>query len=286
MKKAFLFPLIAGLLCIAVSGCSAQTKTLDYGPKTTNFIVEPISFEDAMKNSDVLIVGKCTAVNPAVPSAGYTEYRFDVKEVLGGELAEKSIFFSVPRSEITGFGEIGKDEYVTGKEYLLPLKKETVMFQSIYPLTVYGISLNLTDEAYRYYEQIDVPKGMTVKSYAVSQFNAAEHETPAPEKDYPDDFTAFLEESAYIAKVRVVSTEQEQFFTRAFVECQEVYKGQRPKSLRKDGLISIAVMNGTVEDGKEYVVGFVGGGAYEVSTRHSVYDVSEEIISKCKGADT
>ncbi|MBR3437335.1 MAG: hypothetical protein IKG97_06245, partial [Lachnospiraceae bacterium] len=67
-------------------------------------------------------------------------------------------------------------------------------------------------------------------------------------------------------------------------KCLETYKGNTEDlySFLEDGLISIAVRNGTAEEGTEYIIGFKGAGAYQISVRNAVQPVSEELLRKLK----
>lgn len=274
----FLIFMIVGVFTL--SGCRQAGAKIDYGPTVMEVRVEPVPFEDAVKECDLLLTAKCTGVEPKTPAEGYTKYVLDVEEVLGGTYTEKQVWFCIPRADVDGFGPIGTDEYEVGKRYLIPLTRGMQMFTPIVMPAAFGMSIDLTDGRYRYQDgEVAVPDGLSITEYAVMLYTSAPHKEPEPKKTYPDEMAEFLGESDCIARLKVVEVMDGIDSEIAYCQCIEQYRGAPLSSFREDGLISVACVKGSVKEGEEYIIGVVGAGAYRVATETAVKQVGEELIS-------
>ena len=232
-----------------------------------------MSFDEVCQNSDVILSGICSGVTPFSPVSGYTKYTFSNLKVYCGLFQDETLAFSIPRARIPNYGSIGTDEFIIGKEYLLPLIQDSSPFGTTYRIAAFGMSLNLTDNDYRLLEEIVQAEGSeSLIDHAKKAYDSVSHDKELF-VDPTVEFQGFLNQSDYICRLRILEATEGLDRTVVRAECKEVLQGDQESldSLWGDGTLSVAVIKDSVKVGEEYVIGFVGSGAYTVSGKHAVY---------------
>ncbi len=283
MKRIVMLLITVFVVSLCAQACE---KKLDYGPaQSGSYIINPMSLEDYIAAFDALVVARCDGVFPKSPEIGYTQYEFTVIEVLGGDFHEEHFKSAIPRRDLTGI-QTGTDEYELGKTYLIPLMMDEIMFEMQYTVPILGMSLCLSENRYIKGASVtDDPDWKTpeeAKTCALSAFNAVQHKLLPEKKVYSDEFEEFYEESAVIARLKAEAIEENHERAIVFWTCIELYKGTEDDlryDYRKGGrkLVHVNARPHTVELGKEYIVGFTD---LQISTIHSVKEVSDELIQK------
>ena len=246
-----------------------------------------LSFEELVKDCDLLFVGTCTKVTPYEPSERAVSFTFSVDNVLGGQYSpgtrmkegEVILGFSLqnPASDPANY-----NVFKTGHQYLIPVKRYDIAFEPYYAFCSPALVLDLTGGDYRnYLKKVEIPDGRTIEEYAMEVFNSVDRPEET-RKQYQDEFEEFYEESDFICRMKVIEADTAGDGRAITVlSCIETYKGRTEDiySFRDDGLITIAVRTGTVEKGREYIIGFKAG-ANALSTPDAVKPVDEELIRK------
>ena len=284
LTVAILFAIMSlSLIACGASGGNSVSAVADKETVTIKSLsLVPMTYEEVLKACNLLLVGTCEKVISSEPAEGYTAYSFTVNEVLGGNYEENEITFSIPIAKISFYGMIGTDDYLIGHRYLLPILQSELVCETTYTTGAFGLTLDLTEEKYVFLDKtIDIPKKENVLSYSAHVFNSIERPEPI-RKEYTNEFEEFYDESAFICKMKVVRKYEGIGRDILHCKCLETYKGNTEDlySFLEDGLISIAVRNGTAEEGSEYIIGFKGAGAYQISVRNAVQPVSEELLTR------
>ncbi len=285
MKKSSLYHVVVlGLIILTFTCCKYPEK--ETVPSNTDAVVPFLltshtnaSYSDILKSCNLLLKGTCERITTSEPEIGYTSYTFSAVEVLGGSYGVDTFTLILPTDVSAEYRISDKDRYLIGHSYLLPIEKRELVFEPYYVTGSFSLVLDLTSGSYTLNNKpVVIPEGKTIEAYSYEVFSSVPH-IEETRKQYSDEFEEFYEESDFICKMKVI--EDHEVTGRAIIlcECLEAYKGKKEQlySLNQDGLISIAVRNGTVQEGQTYIIGFKDG-SYVISTKNAVKPISEDLI--------
>ncbi len=270
--------LIVVFVLIFISGCVFEKNQgmNFYEGSVEEEIGELLSFEEAVSSSDALFTGKIEKINY---KDGHFEFETSVKEVLGGNVFEKTVFVFPSDTEATKYNE--------GKEYLFVTQKnDYVMYDYDRYIIAGDIFIFPEEEIFTQYgEDIVLENGGNVIEYIVE---ASEKIPVTEEKVYLNSFEETANEAYHIGIVKINRLYSEGIYHNGNVYTCRVKKLFTENELNKDkdGSIMLVLLKGSVEIGKEYLVGFDPASEYSIiysqTTRESIFEPTEENISAIK----
>ncbi len=273
MKKIFLF--IISLLMV-ISGCAINNPDTNYYEEPEEGETELLSFEEAVSLSNAVFYGK---IEKIIVKEEHFEFETSVTEVLGGNVFEKKVFVFPSEEDAL--------KYKEGKEYLFVTKKNDYV---MYDYDRYMISGNIfifpeENIFTQYGEEIVLENGEDIIEYITENSK----EIPvAEEKVYSSSFEETAKESYHIGIVKIGKLYEESTNHNGNVYVCKVKKLFTENELNKDkdGTIMLVLLKGSVEIGKEYLIGFDPASEFSIiytqTTLESIFEPTEENINLIK----
>lgn len=293
MKKISLVVVFMLLVCCscAEKDNTEISKAIDTEDVITeNIIVNTqmrfLTFDEAVDLSDCAAIAEFVSYKD---NGGYIEYTFNVKEVLRGEIPEKTIhvFSSKGFAHVEGTDytyEIGNDIYTVGEAYLLIMERNDSLFYE-YPhhLLVTDIFLPEKDaqKSTMYGQRFaDIAGKKSTDDIRTHIMKAKEPGRRGGERyTAASDWGTIVKESDLILKVKITGLMVEGITGNSNTYYCEVLDALKGDSIARREDILISLVKGSVDVGETYIVlvNRVGeqSSIYTQSSKKSVIPLSD-----------
>lgn len=279
--------LLLGTLAVC-SGCAQPVTSNSESSSQTVYTekdVEYLTFDEAILRSDTAIIGQYVET---IDQESYSEYKFQVEEVLYGSVDGDEIYVYADVaecyvSEIDYRYETGGELYTPGHQYVLVMEKSTsVMYDHDRYMTIGDLLLDQDAEQYTMYSQELDFSGEEPAEYIRSVHSQAEtasaEDSSASAATYENAVEEMVQRADYVGEVTIESLEIEgEVHNGNTYQCSvnKLYSGEN-LTTDEDGSVLIVLEKGSVEVGKSYVIGFSPVDEpsilYTQETSESIYD--------------
>ncbi|MCL1807846.1 MAG: hypothetical protein FWG31_09110 [Oscillospiraceae bacterium] len=256
MLKRFLLPML--LLLVIFAGCSNDANTVSSDTSTNEMLYETeqtmksLTFREAVELSDCAIIGKYVAFSER---DSYVEHTFTVKEVMRGDVYEKTVHLIEMKGtayvEGTNYSyKTGEDIYNKGEEYILIMNVNDSLFYD-YPLYVLVSNIyipaksiergtinenRIPDDVLSVIENAKISKNSNKRNYIES-----------------NDIKTIVAETDIIMEVKIIEVEEGLFNGNVYYcEVINIIKGGIISTDK--GKVLISLIKDSVEVGETYIV--------------------------------
>ena len=178
---------------------NGSTKSVDKAPDTSSAAdntaapsgltpgyqsVVPMTYEEILASSDLLLIGTCTKGETVVvdentiPKSIYDDFTFSIDRVLCGEYDTSEITLRMRHQDARVLWPDETNQnlqaYREGHQYLLLIKRWNLKDGTAYTFAVPSLNLDLTTQSFRFpYGKPQIPDGQSLEDYSIQVFNEA-----------------------------------------------------------------------------------------------------------------
>lgn len=259
MKKIFIILICMCLICACGKQDVSNNEKKTVVP-SSEAIYMNLSFEDIVKRSDVVVLAEYVE---KTEDNNMTEFLFNVREVLCGEVGEEQIhlctFPGTGYIEETGYSfETGQEKYEKGGQYILILERDSFIFYDYDRYQEAG-DLFLEPDSGKFFlngVKINAESTDSLLDNIRKLYNESEHDKNE-KKHYDSEFDEMLAEADTIAVVKVLSEgTKAEVHNGVRYDCsiEEIIKGKEVVS--QNGSIVLVLEEGKVKKDGSYIIGF------------------------------